>query len=211
MIINNFDVGILGLVFQLYRKNEESQYNHECKLTMLLASDINDGNYYPPQDITIYGKSAITKLRDELIKYFPLDEFIPPVVEFKTTPTKVDITIKLPVKKYTFRGFESPRRFNAFQINYYEDNEISYKWPDWLIKLYVTEESLDPVTGESLNPNQVNIVYKSNETKSNSILTIKSLSHQQYIYCNDWIVQSEEGNIFGYDSEDFTRLFKEVN
>lgn len=202
MIINNFDVGILGLVFQLYRKNEESQYNHECKLTMLLASDISDGNYYPPQDITIYGKSAITKLRDELIKYFPLDDFIPPIVEFKTAPTKVDIAIKLPVKKYTFREFESPRRFNAFQVTYYEDSEISYKWPDWLIKAYIIPESLDS--------DQVNVVYQSNETKSNSILTVNSLTDQKYIYSDDWIVQSEEGYIFGYDSEDFTRLFKEV-
>lgn len=202
MIIDNFDVGVLGLVFQLYRREEHSQYNHECKLKILLASDIIDGNYYPPQDITIFGKSAITKLRDELIKHFPLDDFIPPVVEFKTSPTKVDIAIKLPVKKYTFRGVDSPRRFNAFQITHYEDKEISYKWPDWLIKLYVVPEPL--------NPDQINVIYKSNSSESNSLLTINSLSQQRYIYCNDWIVQSEEGDVFGYGPGDFTRLFKEV-
>ena len=202
MIINNFDVGILGLVCQLYRKDEFSQYNHECKLTILLASDISDGNYYPPQDITIYGKSAITKLRDELIKYFPLDDFIPPpVVEIKSPPTKVDITIKLPVKKYTFREFESPHRFDAFQITNCEDGEINFKWPEWLIKAYITTEPL----------NLDNVVYKSNPTKNNSILTVNLLTGQKYIYSDDWIVQSEDGHIFGFDSKDFTRLFKEVS
>ncbi len=216
MIINNFDVGYPDLVFQLYRKEEHSQYNHECKLRIVLISDMGNENLLP-QNVTIYGKEALTKLRDELIKYFPLDDFIPPsevkvkpplndftpppVVEIKSPPTKIDITIKLPVKKYTFREFESPHRFDAFQITNCEDGEINFKWPEWLIKAYITTEPL----------NLDNVVYKSNPTKNNSILTVNLLTGQKYIYSDDWIVQSEDGHIFGFDSKDFTRLFKEVS
>ena len=198
MIINNFDVGILGLVCQLYRKDEFSQYNHECKLTILLASDISDGNYYPPQDITIYGKSAITKLRDELIKYFPLDDFIPPpVVEIKSPPTKVDITIKLPVKKYTFREFESPRKFDAFQI----PNDLNLMLPDWLF----------PYNIGNAKSNSINTMYKTNSEESNATLTVNTLTGQKFAYIGDWILRSEEGDLLVCDDGDFERLFKEVS
>ena len=212
MIINNFDVGYPDLVFQLYRKDEFSQYNHECKLRIALISDMGN-EALPPQNVTIYGKEALTKLRDELIKYFPLDDFIPPsevkvkpplndftpppVVEIKSPPTKIDITIKLPVKKYTFREFESPRKFDAFQI----PNDLNLMLPDWLF----------PYNIGNAKSNSINTMYKTNSEESNATLTVNTLTGQKFAYIGDWILRSEEGDLLVCDDGDFERLFKEVS
>jgi len=67
-LINNFDLGIDGLACQIYRENN----NSNAKLMLYGAEVTNSSFYIPAQSFTIKSTDALVKLRNALIKEFPL-------------------------------------------------------------------------------------------------------------------------------------------
>ncbi len=66
-LINNFDLGIDGLACQIYRES----HNSNAKLMLYACEGVSNGFFVPASSFTLFGKEALVKLRDVLIKEFP--------------------------------------------------------------------------------------------------------------------------------------------